>query len=90
MYLLQAAELVIFFTYIKGRGGQLKHNSLLRITKKNWTDIQKLDLVQLCETQKTSLNNRLFKKIPVREIDESESGQMVLEKVKWTYFDAYL
>ena len=25
-----------------------------------------------------------------REMDESESGQMVLEKVKWTYFDAYL
>ena len=24
----------------------------------------KLDLVQLCETQKTSLNNRLFKNIP--------------------------
>ena len=23
-------------------------------------------------------------------MDESESGQMVLEKVKWTYFDAYL
>ena len=26
----------------------------------------------------------------VREMDESESGQMVLEKVKWIYFDAYL
>ena len=26
----------------------------------------------------------------VREMDESESIQMVLEKVKWTYFDAYL
>ena len=26
----------------------------------------------------------------VREMDESESGQMVLKKVKWTYFDAYL
>ena len=26
----------------------------------------------------------------VREMDESESGQMVLEKVKWTFFDAYL
>ena len=24
------------------------------------------------------------------EMDESESGQMVLEKVKWTYYDAYL
>ena len=28
--------------------------------------------------------------ILVREMDESESGQMVLEKVKWPYFDAYL
>ena len=26
----------------------------------------------------------------VREMDESESGQMVLEKVKWTFSDAYL
>ena len=26
----------------------------------------------------------------VREMDESESGQMVLEKVKGTFFDAYL
>ena len=26
----------------------------------------------------------------VREMDESESGQMVLEKVKWTFFDVYL
>ena len=26
----------------------------------------------------------------VREMDESESGQMVLKKVKWTYFNAYL
>ena len=26
----------------------------------------------------------------VWEIDESESDQMVLEKVKWTFFDAYL
>ena len=26
----------------------------------------------------------------VREIEESESGQTVLEKVKWTSFDAYL
>ena len=25
-----------------------------------------------------------------QEMDESESGQMVLEKVKWTYFDAYM
>ena len=26
----------------------------------------------------------------VRQGDESESGKMVLEKVKWTHFDAYL
>ena len=26
----------------------------------------------------------------VREMDKSESGQMLLEKVKWTFFDAYL
>ena len=26
----------------------------------------------------------------VREMDESESGQIVLKKVKWTYFDAYI
>ena len=26
----------------------------------------------------------------VREIDESERDQMMLKKVKWTYFDAYL
>ena len=26
----------------------------------------------------------------VREMDESESGQMLLEKVKWTFSDAYL
>ena len=25
----------------------------------------------------------------VRQGDESESGQLVLKKVKWTYFDAY-
>ena len=28
--------------------------------------------------------------LSVREMDENESGQMVMEKVKWTYFDAYL
>ena len=26
----------------------------------------------------------------VREMDESESGQILLEKVKWTFYDAYL
>ena len=34
-----------------------------------------------------------FSKEPIiwdREMNESESGQMVLDKVKWTYFDAYL